>query len=172
MLLLAWSLGGLSQIEGRTDSVSRAMGIGTLAGFGCMVFNFLLDRTFRLAWGHQYVKRFQRFACDVIGHMGPLDAVAGGIMAGLGEEPIFRGVLLPACGPPYVGIVVSAIVFGLFHYLRREYLEFLVWGMGEGLIFGTLFVMSGSIVIPAVAHGLFDTVWFLYFERLRDRRTS
>ena len=67
---------------------------------------------------------------------------------------------------------MSAIVFGLFHYLRREYFEFLVWGMGEGLIFGTLFVMSGSIVIPAVAHGLFDTVGFLYFERLRDRRTS
>src|SRR5262249_46031165 len=116
-----------------------------------------------------YSRQFDKFAIDVIGRMRPIDAVAGGIMAGLGEEPLVPGVLVPAWGPPGVGIIVAAIVFGLAHYLRREYLGFLIWGMCEGLLFGTLFVLTDSIVVPAVAHGLFDTVGFLYFERLRDQ---
>jgi membrane protease YdiL (CAAX protease family) len=39
--------------------------------------------------------------------------------------------------------------------------------VGEGFVFGTLYVGTGSILVPAVAHGLFDTVGFFYFERLR-----
>ena len=164
---LAWLFGGTINLAGRLGSVERAIGVGVLAGLGCMVANYLLDRSFRLAIGDRYAKAFQTFALDVIGRMGPIEALAGGFMAGAGEEPLFRGLLLPMCGPPVVGIIVTGVVFGLAHYLRREYLPFLIWGMGEGFVFGTLYVVTDSILVPAVAHGLFDTAGFLYFERLR-----
>jgi membrane protease YdiL (CAAX protease family) len=64
-------------------------------------------------------------------------------------------------------VLGAAIVFGLAHWLRREYWAFFVWGIGEGIIFGILLVDSGSILVPMIAHGLFDTFGFLYFQRLR-----
>jgi membrane protease YdiL (CAAX protease family) len=170
MLLAAWWLGGLERFWGRTDSITQALGLGVIAGIGCGLINLFVHRCLLYcSKPGSYARQFEKFAIDVIGRMSPIDAVAGGIMACLGEEPLFRGVLVPACGPPAVGVTVAAIVFGLAHYLRREYLGFLVWGICEGLLFGTLFVLTDSIVVPAIAHGLFDTVGFLYFERLRDQ---
>jgi membrane protease YdiL (CAAX protease family) len=167
MSSVAWLLGGTQQPTGRLGSVEMALGVGALAGLGCTLANFLLDWMLRFVYGVRYVRAFETFALDVIGRMGPIDALASGIMAGAGEEPLFRGVLLPLCGPPVVGVIVAGVVFGLAHYLRREYFGFLIWGMGEGFVFGTLYVVTGSIVVPAIAHGLFDTAGFLYFERLR-----
>lgn len=166
---VAWLFGGAQQPAGRLGSVEMALGVGALAGLGCMLANFVLDRILRFVYGVRYVRAFETFALDVIGRMTPIDALAAGLMAGVGEEPLFRGVLLPLCGRPIVGIVVAGIVFGLAHYLRREYFGFLIWGMGEGFVFGTLYVVTGSILVPSVAHGLFDTVGFLYFERLRSQ---
>lgn len=168
MFAIAWWLGGLDQRTGRIGSIALAVGFGVAAGLICGAINWLVHRTLFAIGRETYLRRFKQFALEVIGGMRPVEALAGGAMAGLGEEPLFRGVLLPACGPPWAGIVLAAVVFGLAHYLRRDYLGFLVWGMGEGVAFGILFVATGSIIVPAVAHGLFDTVGFLYFERLRD----
>jgi membrane protease YdiL (CAAX protease family) len=164
---VAWLLDGTNDLVGSTGSIWNAIGLGVLAGAACMVANYLLDRSLRIIFGRRYINAFETFALCVIGRMGPAEALAGGIMAGVGEEPLFRGVLLPLCGPPVMGILVAGVVFGLAHYLRREYYGFLIWGMGEGFVFGTLYVVTGSILVPAIAHGLFDTVGFLYFARLR-----
>ena len=170
MVSAAWSLGGLDRLPTDTGALWRAVGLGVAAGLCCGLINLLVHRLLVVcSKPGSYARHFERFAIDVIGRMKPIDAVAGGIMAGVGEEPFFRGVLVPMCGSPTLGVVVAAVVFGLAHYVRREYLGFLVWGMCEGLLFGTLFVFTDSIVVPAVAHGLFDTVGFLYFERLRDQ---
>jgi membrane protease YdiL (CAAX protease family) len=169
MLLIAWPLGGIDSLLGRLPSLPVAVAIGVSAGVGCGIVNWLMHQLVFWLRGADYTRRFHAFAADVIGRMGLAEAITGGVMAGLAEEPLFRGVLLPLCGPPAVGIVVSAVIFGIAHFLRWEYFGFFLWGIGEGLAFGTLFVVTGSIVVPAVAHGLFDIVGFLYFERLRDR---
>jgi hypothetical protein len=169
--LVAWRLGGLNRPLGRFDSVFEAVAAGALAGAVCGLINLALHRLL-LCWmdPKSYANQFEKFAIEVIGRMRPMDAIAGGLMASLGEEPFFRGVIIPACGSPVFGVFVAAVLFGFAHYVRREYMGFLIWGMGEGLLFGTLFVLSGSIIVPAVAHGIFDTVGFFYFQRLRDRR--
>jgi hypothetical protein len=173
MLLVAWLLGGADRWVGRMGSVWQAVAIGAVAGAGCGLVNMLLHRSllYFLRAG-SYARRFETFAIEVIGRMRRVDAVAGGIMAGLGEEPLFRGVIVPAFGSPVLGVIVAAVVFGLAHHLKREYLGFLIWGMAEGILFGTLFVATESIIVPAVTHAIFDTVGFLYFERLRDHLHS
>ena len=166
---VAWLCGALENPVGNLGSVRRALAIGVAAAVGCLVLNYAIDRTLRLIFRQRYARAFHTFAMDVISRMGPADAVAGGLMAGAGEEPFFRGLLVPLCGPPLVAVPLVAVLFGLAHYLRREYVGFLIWGMGEGLVFGTLYAATGSVLVPAVAHGIFDAVGFSYFLLLRRR---
>ena len=155
------------RLAGRFNSIPAAVGAGALAALGCMVANFLVHQVLHFSLGASYDKAFQTFALDVIRNMRAIEAVAGGVMAGVGEEPLFRGVVLGWFPSPVVGVAVAAVLFGLAHYLDRRYFWFFVWGIGEGIVFGTLFVTTGSILVPVVAHGLFDTVGFAYFIRLR-----
>ncbi len=171
LLALAWPLGGIERVVGRVGPLRTTIGIGVAAGLACMIANFLIDRLLRLSLA-SYAARFETYAIDVVRNMRIADAVAGGLMAGVGEEPFFRGVLVDWFEQPTIGVVFAAVVFGAMHHLRWRYIWFSIWGVGEGLFFGTLYVATESIVVPAVAHGMFDTVGFLYFERLRDSRVQ
>jgi membrane protease YdiL (CAAX protease family) len=73
------------------------------------------------------------------------------------EEMLFRSLwiggmapLLPAGVPVWWLVVGSALLFGLMHSAQGA------WGMVgaglAGLLFGLLFVATGSLLLPAVAH--------------------
>lgn len=91
-----------------------------------------------------------------------------GILAGLGEEVFFRGVLQPKLSGYFknvhAGVWVSAIIFSAIHiqfygFLPRVFL---------GAIFGYLYVYSGSLVYPILAHILNNTftVIMLYLNKI------
>lgn len=75
-----------------------------------------------------------------------------GLTSAVGEELFFRGLLVPA-----VGLALSSIGFGLLHQLRgRERWAWAGWATVMGLLFGGLFVLTGSLVGPIVAHALIN----------------
>lgn len=91
-----------------------------------------------------------------------------GILAGLGEEVLFRGVLQPKLSGYFnnvhAGVWVAAIIFSAIHvqfygFLPRVFL---------GAIFGYLYVYSGSLVYPILAHILNNTftVIMLYLNKI------
>ena len=66
----------------------------------------------------------------------------------LGEEMFFRGALLPA-----IGLWGSSAVFALLHIGPK--VRFLPWTFSSliaGLVFGQLFLWSGDLSGPVVAH--------------------
>ena len=82
-----------------------------------------------------------------------------GITAGIVEELVFRGYLvwsLAVIVPPGVTIVLAAIVFGIGHAYQG------VAGMIKtgvmGLVFGLLYVLSGSIWLPMFVHAAIDVL--------------
>ncbi|MCG5055904.1 MAG: CPBP family intramembrane metalloprotease [Myxococcales bacterium] len=101
---------------------------------------------------------------DLRARLGPLPQSEVVVLAGassFGEEIFFRGALLPA-----TGIVVSSLVFALLHIGPR--LRYLPWTLSSfvaGLVFGQLFVWSGDLTGPVVAH---FTVNYLNLGHLRD----
>jgi membrane protease YdiL (CAAX protease family) len=75
-----------------------------------------------------------------------------GVLAGIGEEVFFRGLIQPKIrlytGSIHWGIWLTAIIFSAIHmqfygFLPRVFL---------GAIFGYLYVYSGSLVYPILAH--------------------
>ncbi len=88
------------------------------------------------------------------------------LLPAIGEELVFRGMLQPeifrASGNHHVAIWVSAIIFSAFH---MQFFGF-VPRVLLGALFGYLYVWSGNLLIPMIAHfvnnGFQVLVMYLY----------
>ena len=71
-----------------------------------------------------------------------------GIASGLGEELFFRGLLMTT-----FGLVASSLAFGLLHQMRGSVRWiWAAWATVMGLLFGALFLATGSLLGAVVAH--------------------
>ncbi|MCH7411441.1 CPBP family intramembrane metalloprotease [Belliella sp. DSM 111904] len=91
-----------------------------------------------------------------------------GIMAGLGEELFFRGLLQPKLhsytGNMHLGVWLTAFIFSAIHMQFYGFLP----RMLLGAIFGYLYCYSGSLIYPILAH-IFNntfTVVLVYLGKL------
>ena len=85
--------------------------------------------------------------------------MAIGIQAAFIEESLFRGNLLPALEKKMNGkaaLPLSAVLFAAYHLNPNP--VSLVGKTMSGLVYATLRKAKGSLVAPAIAHGLFWTV--------------
>ncbi|HUF34469.1 MAG TPA: type II CAAX endopeptidase family protein, partial [Gemmatimonadales bacterium] len=87
---------------------------------------------------------------------GELALVA--LLAGLGEEALFRGVLQDALAgrlPVWAALLLASILFGVAHWVTATYamLATLV-----GIYLGALYHVTGNLLAPIAAHALYDLV--------------
>lgn len=75
-----------------------------------------------------------------------------GLLPGLSEELLFRGVLLPTLGLDWLGILGSAVCFGILHFSGRQYWPYALWATLVGIMFGYTAVASHNLLLPVVAH--------------------
>src|SRR5690554_5215227 len=91
-----------------------------------------------------------------------------GVLAGIGEEYLFRGVLQPKLhhytGNAHAGIWIAAFIFSAIHFQFYGFLPRLMLGA----LFGYLYLYSGSLVYPIIAHILNNalTVIAVYLNKL------
>ena len=88
-------------------------------------------------------------------------------LAGVGEEAFFRGVLQSTLAdhvPGWMALIATAALFGLAHFLTREYA--VVAGI-VGLYLGLVFLLSGNLLVPMLAHGLYDLVALSVLARVK-----
>ncbi|MAE66523.1 MAG: hypothetical protein CMJ18_19820 [Phycisphaeraceae bacterium] len=165
---VAWAgvnflLGGWHGVTGGRLSLPAQIGIGAAGAALAMLINGALHEGLKRLVGAPYVARFDAYARDVIDGMRGRECVAGGLMAALAEETFFRGVVLRAIDGPVLAVAVSALLFAAAHWLRPRYFCFWLWAMWEGVLFGTLYVATGSLLVPMIAHGLHDLVAYRLF---------
>ena len=82
------------------------------------------------------------------------------ITAGICEETLFRGFLIPYLTvslfhlPLWLGVLISSFIFGLNHLYQG--LKGLRSTAIAGLAFGTLFLLTGSLLLPMLLHAAID----------------
>jgi hypothetical protein len=98
-----------------------------------------------------------------------LSLVVAWLLAGLGEEMVYRGYLLNRfadvlAGQPirwFVGYLVVSLLFGWAHQYQGiigmidTFVSALVWG-------GLYFYAGRNLWLPVLAHGFFDTIAFFF----------
>lgn len=82
----------------------------------------------------------------------PLDLVWLGLLPGLSEELLFRGVMLPAFGFNTEAILISSVCFGVLHLSNRKQWAYVVWATIIGGVLGYSAIRTGNLLVPIVAH--------------------
>lgn len=100
-----------------------------------------------------------------------IDLAVISILAGLGEELLFRGVIQyqievgagESIGP-WVGLIAASISFGLLHWVTFGYA---VLAGAIGLYLGWLWLATGNLLVPIVTHAFYDWVVLVYLVKVR-----
>jgi membrane protease YdiL (CAAX protease family) len=98
-----------------------------------------------------------------------LDLAVISLMAGVGEEVLFRGLIQDGIahwlGPPqgaWIALVAASLTFGLAHAITRLYV---LLAAAIGLYLGFLYWWTDSLIAPIVAHAVYDFGALAYFLR-------
>lgn len=167
LALLAVGLGALrghalvALLPGRTPpgwaSLVEHLGLG--AAFALLVVFLSRVAAHRFEWARVLEREF-------LGLLGPLtggEIVLVAAASSVGEELLFRGALLPALGP-----WLSSALFALPHI--GPGVRFLPWTASSfvvGLAFAALFLHTGDLAAPVVAHFLIN---LLNLRHITERR--
>jgi membrane protease YdiL (CAAX protease family) len=82
------------------------------------------------------------------------DLIWVGILPGLSEELLFRGIMIPAFGYDLFAVIVSSILFGILHLSDVQNWHYVVWAVVIGFILGYSAYLTGNLLVPIVAHSL------------------
>ncbi|MGP0130659.1 MAG: lysostaphin resistance A-like protein [cyanobacterium endosymbiont of Rhopalodia musculus] len=80
------------------------------------------------------------------------DLIWLGLLPGLSEELLFRGVMLPALGLNLLAVIMSSVIFGVLHSSGAQQWPYVVWATIVGFVLGYIALATGNLAIPIVAH--------------------
>ncbi len=80
------------------------------------------------------------------------DLIWLGLLPGLSEELLFRGVMLSAFGLDTVALIASSIFFGVLHLSGKQQWPYMVWATIVGILLGYSALATGNLLIPIIAH--------------------
>ena len=80
------------------------------------------------------------------------DLIWLGLLPGLSEELLFRGVMLPAFGLNGVGVALSSICFGVLHLSGLKHWPYMMWATVVGAILGVSALVTVNLLVPLIAH--------------------
>ncbi len=75
-----------------------------------------------------------------------------GLLPGLSEELLFRGVMLPALGLNLTAVIISSLLFGILHLSVAGQWPYVVWATIVGFALGYIALITGNLLIPIAAH--------------------
>jgi membrane protease YdiL (CAAX protease family) len=149
-----------------------------LALGGMLVCDGIIYGALCRLFGDRYRACQLRLADYYAGQRAPA-ILAGGLLA-VTEELLFRGTLLEAllhrAGlSPAAAILLSALPFGALHLLPSLRLApFALWAVVQGVILGSLYIDSGSLLLVMLVHAAHDITGFLLlaWQRRRDAKVK
>jgi hypothetical protein len=179
-LLLGWAVGPSARalvpelIPSNPWPILGGIFYGCLAAIPVLL---VIELIRRIPW--EPIRELERLTDDgmikALLQLRPAELIVISICAGIGEELLFRGWLMswlaegaavspttPAPVAMGVALVVSSIVFGLFHPITRLYV---VLATLMGLYFGALLIYTENLLVPISAHATYDAVQLIMTAR-------
>ena len=86
------------------------------------------------------------------------DLIWLGLLPGLSEELLFRGVVLSALGLDTWALIASSVFFGVLHLSGRQQWPYMIWATIVGIVLGYSALATDNLLIPIIAHVLTNLI--------------
>jgi len=139
-----------------------AVGIGSAVGLGLSAGSALVYELWPA-----YRKSAEVYLSFVLTPLLISDCLWIGLLPGMSEELLFRGVMLPALGLNTTGLILSSLCFGVMHMSRLSQWPYAIWACGVGLLLGGSALATGNLLIPIVAHVVTNAMSSLFWQVTR-----
>lgn len=116
-------------------------------------------------WARELTAQVQHFLALLFRDARPGAVMLVSLLAGFGEEMLFRGVVQAGLGElftPTIGLAVGAVLFGAAHAVSPAY--FVIASL-MGLYLGALYLWTGNLLVPIVVHALYDWIAIRFYLR-------
>ena len=168
LVLLGWGLGEVfgTPAFGSLRLTGAALGYGVLA---CVPMLLGLAWVARSRWTPlaRFRHTMDKDVAPLFAHCTTLDLALISALAGLGEEVLFRGFMQTALDGVmglWPALVITSIVFGLAHFVTVTYA---VYATLIGVYLGALLILSDNLLVPILAHAVYDFVALIYLSYVR-----
>ena len=146
------------------DISPREIGLGVAGSLWLAVWTLVVQFGYSVIKGKAYAQHLTASLASVYAGTGAAQIVFGGVTAACGEELFFRGFLQQE-----FGIVVASLLFMLAHFGGKEIRVVSLWSIFQALYLGLFFAWSKNLLVPMIAHGLFDIGGMIYFREFMAR---
>ncbi|HVO81953.1 MAG TPA: type II CAAX endopeptidase family protein [Terriglobales bacterium] len=137
-----------------------------ITGFAWLaVWTGLVQQGYAVVKGKTYAQNLTAALAKEFAHAGPAQIIVGGLTAACGEEIFFRGFLQQK-----FGLIAASLLFMVAHFGKKDIRIISVWSVFQGLYLGLFFAWSRSLLVPMIAHGLFDIGGMIYFRGFMTHR--
>jgi hypothetical protein len=137
---------------------------------------FLFSLTSRWKPLRSIRRTMHRVILESMKHCSVLQILMICLLAGFGEELLFRGLIQEGLAAwiggqagDWIGLFVGAIAFGLLHPISLTYILLVVI---VGLYLGALMLYFDNLLVPIVVHTWYDFVAIRTLIRLHQRRKN
>jgi len=139
-----------------TPLAAHAYGAVLGITLGLLVARLTPPSVARFAWAQKLEAELAPLARG----LSPAAVLAVACLSALGEELLFRALLLPL-----VGLFPQAALFGLAHQLPgRARWIWVLWASIMGVVLGALYLGTGSILGPILAHAVINALNLRYMQ--------
>jgi uncharacterized protein len=125
------------------------LGLGLGCGLGILAASGVVYQL----WG-QYRQAADFYLNLVLKPLAWSDLIWLGLLPGLSEELLFRGVVLPTAGLNWFGLIISSLCFGILHLSGKQQWPYVVWASLVGGALGYSAIATHNLLVPVVAHVL------------------
>lgn len=172
-LPLCWLLGQPAlgtNFSWQPTSLIRAVGLGVVATIP-MLLVFLVLHYWPIGPFVRIKSFFDEELLPLFGESTLLDLALICVLAGVGEEILFRAAIqgaLTAPFGPWIALLLASLLFGLLHPITPTYI---LLAAGLGAYLGMLWIATENLLVVALAHALYDFLVLLFLLRRPTRES-
>ncbi|AFZ52526.1 CPBP family intramembrane glutamic endopeptidase [Cyanobacterium aponinum UTEX 3222] len=133
--------------------------MGVLIAIAIILASSILTRVWE-----DYRHSAEKYLNLIISPLILADLIWVGLLPGLSEELLFRGVMLPAFGYDWLALILSSVFFGILHWSEVSSWHYVVWAIIIGFVLGYSAYITGNLLVPIVAHSLTNFVSSLLWK--------
>lgn len=133
--------------------------MGIIAGFAILASSAIFYVIDRALFQLRMKNLIENYIYPVFRKITLPEIILIAVMSGFCEEFFFRGILQKE-----FGIITASIVFGILHTANRETWFMGVWSALAGFIFGLLYIKTGNLFVPMVAHAVNNFIAVSYVK--------